>query len=65
MGYTSILAVIAISNFIPPLVSAIFATLAISKSVKLLDYNSVPSTFGAMFFYLITRILAGYHGCLC
>ena len=57
--YTSTLAVIAITT--------IFATLAISKSAKLLDYSSVLSTFGTLFLCLITNSLKdpGYHGCLC
>ena len=55
LTHTSTLVVIAIINLIPPLVSAIFATLVISKSEKLLDYSRVPSTFGTMFFCLITN----------
>ena len=57
--YTSTLAVIIITT--------IFATLAISKGAKLLDYSSVLSTFGTLFLCLITNSLKdpGYHGCLC
>ena len=57
--YTSTLAVITITT--------IFATLAISKSAKLLDYSSVLSTFSTLFLCLITNSLKdpGYHGCLC
>ena len=48
-------------------ITTIFATLAISKSAKLLDYSSVLSTFGTLFLCLITNSLKdpGYHGCLC
>ena len=57
--YTSTLAVITIIT--------IFATLAIPKSAKLLDYSSMPSTFDTLFLSLITNSLKdpGYHGCLC
>ena len=61
--YMSTLAMITITT--------IFATLAISKSgismAKLLDYSSVPSTFGTLFLCLVTNSLKypGYHGCLC
>ena len=57
--YTSTLAVITII--------IIFATLPISKSVKLLDYSSVLSIFGTLFLCLITNSLKdpGYRGCLC
>ena len=45
--YTSTLAVITITT--------IFATLAISKGAKLLDYSSMLSTFGTLFLCLITN----------
>ena len=59
LTYTSTLAVITITT--------IFATLAISKRAKLLDYSSVLSTFSTLFLCLITNSLKdpGYHGCLC
>ena len=47
-------------------ITTIFATLAISKGAKLLDYSSVLSTFGTLFLCLITGFkVPGYHGCLC
>ena len=57
--YTSTPAVITITT--------IFAILAISKSAKLLDYSSMPSTFGTLFLCLVTNSLKDpeYHGCLC